>query len=210
MLGMVPAIGSAAEHLQQQVQGLDVLKDPALLPHLAHLLGSAYRLKKLEDVLHVSNVLKQTHTQLRPASATSSEVAVPVLKVPPADRPCLLPKFSAQHDKLKWTGIALPREEVYLVDKHLTFIAETQQAEEVRFWGKILGTVQDYYVIQGRVSKDGGLEDIPKGAEKRGEGVNYYSFWVSNNLLSDQWAELPLVTPKHVKAARKIKKFFTG
>ena len=69
---------------------------------------------------------------------------------------------------MKWAGIGLTKEEVYLIDKHVVLVAEQNQAEEVRFWGKILGTTQDYYVIQGRTQKDGGLEDIPKSAEKRG------------------------------------------
>jgi radial spoke head protein 4A len=54
------------------------------------------------------------------------------------------------------------------------------------------------------------LEDIPKGAEKRGEGVNYYTFWVTNNLISPEWIELPLITPEHIKIARKIKQYFSG
>ena len=64
--------------------------------------------------------------------------------------------------------------------------------------------------MQGRTNVDGGLEDVVKGAEKRGEGVNYYSFWVTNNIFDDKWIELPLITPEHVKVARKIKKGFSG
>jgi hypothetical protein len=54
------------------------------------------------------------------------------------------------------------------------------------------------------------LEDIIKGGEKRGEGVNYFTFWVANNLISPEWIELPLITPQHVQTARKIKKYFSG
>ena len=97
-----------------------------------------------------------------------------------------------------------------MVDKHLSLVAEMFKAEEVRFWGKILGLNRDYYIIQGRTNSNGGMETIGREAEKRGEGVNYYSFWVSNNILLDQWTELPLVTPEQVKNARKIKKNFTG
>lgn len=44
-----------------------------------------------------------------------------------------------------------------MIDKSVALVGEVNQAEEVRFWGKVLGTVQDYYVIQGRTQKDGGL-----------------------------------------------------
>jgi hypothetical protein len=80
-----------------------------------------------------------------------------VVQVPKANRPCLLSKFASQHDKLKWAGVGLTKEEVYLIDKHTALVAELNKAEEVRFWGKILGSVSDYYVIQGRAQKEGGL-----------------------------------------------------
>ena len=40
--------------------------------------------------------------------------------------------------------------------------------------------------------------------------MNYYSFWVNNNIYDDKWTELPLITPEHIKTSRKIKKAFTG
>ena len=44
-----------------------------------------------------------------------------------------------------------------MIDKHLTLVSEIFKAEEVRFWGKILGSNKDYYIIQGRSNVDGGL-----------------------------------------------------
>ena len=177
---------------------------------MASILGKVDKIKRPSDVVHVSNLIKQTRVAQEKCHVKMQQLPVPLLRVPMEKRDSLVHKFSNQNEKLKWVGVGLPLEEVYLVDQHLTMIAEQQKAEEVRFWGKILGTCQDYYVIQGRVNADGGLEDIPQGAEKRGEGVNYYTFWVNNNLLNDKWTELPLITPEHVKNSRKIKKCFTG
>jgi len=42
---------------------------------------------------------------------------------------------------------------------------------------------------------------LPAGSEPKGEGANFYTFWVSHNVLED-WFELPLVTPDQIKAAR--------
>ena len=97
-----------------------------------------------------------------------------------------------------------------MIDKHLTLVSQMFKAEQVRFWGKILGTNKDYYVMQGRTTKDGGIQDVPKGSQKRGEGINYYSFWVTNNIFEDKWYQLPLITPEHVKKSRKIKKMLSG
>lgn len=46
--------------------------------------------------------------------------------------------------------------------------------------------------------------------EKYREGVNYYSYWVCQRALSDDWYELPLVTPEQIKLSRLIKHVFTG
>ena len=51
----------------------------------------------------------------------------------------------------------MPREEVYLIEKHLVLMAEIHKAEEIRYWGKIFGTNQDYYILQGRVNPNIGL-----------------------------------------------------
>ena len=40
--------------------------------------------------------------------------------------------------------------------------------------------------------------------------MNYYSFWVCNNPLTDKWILLPDITPNHINTARKIKKLFKG
>lgn len=49
--------------------------------------------------------------------------------------------------------------------------------------------------------------DIPP--EIIGTGLNRKSYFVINEC-TDNWIELPIVTPKQIDVARKIKKFFTG
>lgn len=57
-----------------------------------------------------------------------------------------------------------------------------------------MGAWRDYYVIQGVTQQPNYLENVGKGDEKRGEGANYYTFWVSTNLFQNEWTELPLIT----------------
>jgi radial spoke head protein 4/6 len=45
--------------------------------------------------------------------------------------------------------------------------------------------------------------------EPKGTGANKWTFWVSNDLISE-WTELPVVTPTQLRIARKIKYIFTG
>ena len=58
--------------------------------------------------------------------------------------------------------------------------------------------MNDYYIAQTCI-QDTYPDKIDDDVEKRGqEGVNKYIYWVSNDILED-WIELPLITPKHIK-----------
>lgn len=67
---------------------------------------------------------------------------------------------------------------------------------------------QDYYIAEAIV--EGGEDgELPSNVEARGTGVNKFTYFCTNNLLTD-WIELPLVYPEHIMAAKKIKYIFTG
>lgn len=89
-------------------------------------------------------------------------------------------------------------------------MAERSKAKEIRFWGRINGVHQNYYVIQGSVDHKNRDLSVQKGCEKLGEGVNFYTFWVCTDLLNPDWVELPEVTKAQVKTARLIKRAFVG
>ena len=44
--------------------------------------------------------------------------------------------------------------------------------------------MKDYFVIQGITQKKV-KDNISRDTEPEGEGVNYYSYWVTTDLLSD-------------------------
>lgn len=73
----------------------------------------------------------------------------------------------------------------------------------------MLTTSCDYFVIQG-VCKKNKDPVITEGMEKYREGANYYSFWVCQQIISEDWYELPLITPEQIKVSRQIKHVFTG
>jgi radial spoke head protein 4A len=81
----------------------------------------------------------------------------------------------------------------------------------VKFWGKIFGTQKDYYIIEARVDPSGEQEEITENHEARGTGVNKKVYFVSNDITDPAgWTELPLILPKHLIQARKIRYTFTG
>ena len=67
----------------------------------------------------------------------------------------------------------------------------------------------DYYVMQGR-REDALVDDVAGGDEKEGEGINYYTFWVSSSLVNANWMRLPPITRAQLNTSRRIKQFFTG
>jgi radial spoke head protein 4/6 len=111
---------------------------------------------------------------------------------------------------LQWAGVGFGEEETFRLQSGLTKLSVRSGSEKIRFWGKIYGTMSDYYVAEGFVA--GGDEEEgekPKGFEDRGSGVNEFVYWVANNSLGE-WTMLPDVTPEFLKATRDIKVKFTG
>ena len=88
----------------------------------------------------------------------------------------------------------------------------------MRFWGKIRGTQADYYIAEGTADAAGGAggegeeggEGAAGNAEARGEGVNVFSYWVTNSPESKSWSLLPDLKPEDIDAARGARCQFTG
>lgn len=85
------------------------------------------------------------------------------------------------------------------------------KADSIKFWGKIFGTEQDYYIIYGVFKETTESLDFNKllYEKRRTEGVNRFLFWVSNSCLED-WYELPDVSSEQMIASKQIKYFLSG
>jgi len=73
-------------------------------------------------------------------------------------------------------------------------------ATNLRFWGKIRGTEQDYFIAE--VTADGAPadegEELPENVEKSGEGVNGLKYFVTHAPESGKWILLPDLRPEHI------------
>ena len=115
----------------------------------------------------------------------------------------------SQASILEWVGISFSKTEWYKIRIALKKLLIENNCEYIRFFGKIFGIESDYYVIQGIV-KNYPMKNPPVHEETRGnEGINHYTFWVSNSLL-ESWYELPDITFDQIKASRLFKYIFTG
>ena len=97
-------------------------------------------------------------------------------------------------------------------------MAAAKPHKALRFFGKIYGTVSDYYVIEatGDVGEDGDDDEAPGDdgeldpkLEGKGTGVNELSYYVACDSLAD-WKRLPDLSYKDMIAARQVKVLFTG
>lgn len=151
------------------VQRYTVIEDPQVIPHVANMLASLGKTKNPEDIVHLSNLVKQTEPRPHQNRQNRQENILPPLVNPPkGEKEYLVHKFALENQRLQWAGVTLMKEEAVLIDVHLSAVAEKYKVKEIRFWGKILGIDLNYYVLQGVVGEVLTLEETPKGAEKRG------------------------------------------
>ena len=97
--------------------------------------------------------------------------------------------------------------------KSMKKLSNDKQAKTMRFFGKVHGINNDYYIVEAEV--EGGEEgeaqegEQPPDLEPKGTGVNKYTYFVSHDSLSE-WSQLPDLSPNDLRAARQIKVAFTG
>ena len=115
-----------------------------------------------------------------------------------------------QQSKLfEWGGISFSDEEWYKIRMAMKKILLDNDCEYLRFFGKIYGIKSDYYIIQGLL-KTYPMKNPQVHVESRGnEGINRYTFWVSNSIL-ESWYELPDITHEQIVSSRRFKYHLTG
>ena len=110
---------------------------------------------------------------------------------------------------LEWAGISFGQGDWFKIRLAMKRLLLDNNCEFVRFYGKVYGIDSDYYVIFG-VPKSYPMQNLPKHIESRGnEGINHYTFWVSDSLL-ETWNELPDITHEQLVISRLFKYIFTG
>ena len=115
-----------------------------------------------------------------------------------------------QQSKLfEWGGVSFSDEEWYKIRMAMKKILIENDCEYLRFFGKIYGINSDYYIIQGLL-KTYPMKNPQVHVETRGnEGINRYTFWVSNSIL-ESWYELPDITHEQIVISRRFKYHLTG
>jgi len=122
-------------------------------------------------------------------------------------------------------GIGLPQEELYRLFVSMKKLSDDKNIKSIRFFGKILGTTKDYYIVEtdlARPEEGGENPDAAGDASaakpvdpnfvpmEKAMGVNKYIYFVATSLLGNHWTQLPDVSSEIIQASRNIKYYFTG
>lgn len=122
---------------------------------------------------------------------------------------CIIPDLSEERALFQWANIDIGEEETYRLQKSIRRHAALSGASELRFWGKILCTKSDYWLLEGEIKEAEETQGVPREMEGRGQGSNKKVYWANDDLLGD-WIQLPDVHPDQIIAARSIKHIMTG
>eukprot|EP01028_Stygiella_incarcerata_P012852 TRINITY_DN80530_c0_g1_i1.p1 TRINITY_DN80530_c0_g1~~TRINITY_DN80530_c0_g1_i1.p1 ORF type:complete len:545 (-),score=197.67 TRINITY_DN80530_c0_g1_i1:113-1507(-) len=126
-------------------------------------------------------------------------------------------------EAIETAGVGMALEETAACLAATRKLAVEKGLEHCRFWGKVFGLEQNYYIAESEhvmdsvfvgcdESKDGVVKDAkgrPIPPEEGGSGANTYTYWVCN-FIGQDWIPLPDVTPAQIVVSRKIKKLFSG
>lgn len=85
-----------------------------------------------------------------------------------------VPDILADSKTWQWAGISFGEYDTLLLQKSLKKLVAKAGATQLRFWGKIKGTKDDYYVAEAVKEAAGEPEEGATGevGEPRGQGAN--------------------------------------
>lgn len=132
----------------------------------------------------------------------------------PVNVGCAVPDFCEEAEMLQWVGVGFGDLESYRVNCALRNLAFKQMEggyTRIRLWGKMLGTDADYYVAEAyKEGEVGEADELNPDAEVGGQGANKYTYFVTNDLVSQEWIKLPNIKPGDIVASRRIRKLMSG
>lgn len=120
------------------------------------------------------------------------------------------PNLTQEMQMVEWAGLGLGRSELHLLYLAIKKLAEKlpEEVGALRFWGRVSTRGLPYYIVEGGSVEEEEPEDL-KAMEGK-EGVNRYTYWVSQSLEPDSWTQLPAVTCLQIVVSMKFDRFFTG
>lgn len=139
-----------------------------------------------------------------------------LLKVPaePLALDVFCPDLLEDFNLLEWANISIGKSEVYQLNLSIRSLAATlpSEAERLRFFGKIFSKTAPYYIVEGLAVDDEDAEEIDESKQEGKNGVNKYSYWVSQSVSAkaSEWIKLPNASIEQIVLAKNMDRFFSG
>jgi radial spoke head protein 4A len=206
----------------------------------AHLCEVLSRLHEADDPLESFELLSTYVRDVANPPVKGSDLTVPEMDSRAAARAAWMDKlgsltaqtevslgdvkdFWSDSRMLRIAGLGFSDYESYALSLSIRKLAtDTKGVATARFWGKILGIKNDYFIAELEFTgKDAFvktnplaelsdyLPGLPEYVEPRGVGVNKYVYFCTTSV-NGEWTQLPNAVPSQIKASRAINKFFTG
>lgn len=126
---------------------------------------------------------------------------------------CAIPDYMVEADMFAWAGVGFGDLESYKAKCSMRNLATREEGyKSMRLWGKMLGTQQDYYIVEAERDAQPDWEPAFEGEEPpdpKAVMYSWYAYFVTTDLCAS-WTKLPELRPKELTVAREIKKLFTG
>merc|ERR550519_727737 len=156
--------------------------------------------KELES--HISSILELSGKPAPPPAVVENDEEVP--EEVPVD-PSKVADIMSFTQLFQWSGIDFEDEWWQLQCSCMRLAKQFPTIVEPRFFGKIFGIENDYYVIESKLESHEPIEDMPERMEAPGVGVNEFVYFVCNDLSVSEWVQLPFVTPSQIKQSRQCR-----
>ena len=159
-----------------------------------------------EKIQEIRNFLKLDKVVVE--NEGDEDIPVKEEEEPPTN---VLSNLLSQNKIMKKCGVSLGEDESYLILNALKQFSASKNAAKCLFWGKIMGHKADYYIVEcTNPEKSENAEEAVPVEEPAGVGINAKTYFVTTNILSNNWTELPVISAKTMRQAKKIRFFFSG
>ena len=123
-----------------------------------------------------------------------------------------VPDYLDVFRQLEWMGVSFGEKEGYLLTNSIRNLCAEKGMTSgltVKFWGKMYGRQQDYYIVEAD-AEPGEADELKPSAEVRGSGINVKKYYVTSDLVEGKWIELPDTNNELLVQARKINYMLKG
>eukprot|EP00921_Rhytidocystis_pertsovi_P020687 GHVQ01032997.1.p1 GENE.GHVQ01032997.1~~GHVQ01032997.1.p1 ORF type:complete len:343 (-),score=65.94 GHVQ01032997.1:85-1113(-) len=116
-----------------------------------------------------------------------------------------MPDIFQQMNTLKTAGVGFGDMETYSIYCNMkVLLTQAEGMEWVRFWGKLLGVDNDYWIAEGQADKGTVAGQVDR------VGPNRWVYWVKPVQGNEPWTMLGDVTREDIQAASRIQKIVKG